>query len=227
MTPDGTRIAYQLQGQGAPLVLLAGQANNHHWWDAVRADFHPARSTLTLDYRGTGDSDKPDTPYSTELLAQDVIAILDELGIDRADVYGTSMGGRVAQQLAARHPHRVGALVLGCTSPGGPHSVERDNDVRQALAQPQPGAARQALLELMYTPNGSPPIPARTTPSATPACQLTPGATTSRPATGTTPGTSCRTSAHPPWSSTEATTCSTPPPTHPCSPTASPTPECT
>ncbi|MFI6639074.1 alpha/beta fold hydrolase [Streptomyces sp. NPDC050504] len=151
-TPDGTRIAYQLQGDGAPLVLLAGQANNHHWWDPVRADFHPARSTLTLDYRGTGDSDKPDSPHSTELFAQDVIEVLDDLGIDRADVYGTSMGGRVAQQLAARHPHRVGALVLGCTSPGGPHGIERGDDVRRALAQPRPGAARQALLELMYTP---------------------------------------------------------------------------
>ncbi|GHF82698.1 hypothetical protein GCM10018790_70530 [Kitasatospora xanthocidica] len=62
------------------------------------------------------------------------------------------MGGRVAQHLAARHPHRVGALVLGCTSPGGPHGVERGNDVRRALAQSQPGAARQALLDLMYTP---------------------------------------------------------------------------
>jgi pimeloyl-ACP methyl ester carboxylesterase len=152
MTPDGTRIAYQLQGRGTPLVLLAGQSNNHHWWDAIRADFHPARSTLTLDYRGTGDSAKPDAPYSTELFAQDVIAVLDELGIDRADVYGTSMGGRVAQQLAARHPHRVGALVLGCTSPGGTYSHESGNDVRQALTQPQPEAARQALLELMYTP---------------------------------------------------------------------------
>ncbi|PGH51500.1 alpha/beta fold hydrolase [Streptomyces sp. Ru87] len=151
-TPDGTRIAHQLQGDGPPLVLLAGQANNHHWWDRVRADFHPARSTLTLDYRGTGDSDKPHTPHSTELFAQDVIAVLDDLGIDRADIYGTSMGGRVAQQLAARHPHRVGALVLGCTSPGGPYGIERGDDVRRALAQPQPGAARQALLELMYTP---------------------------------------------------------------------------
>ncbi|MEU2436234.1 alpha/beta fold hydrolase [Streptomyces rubradiris] len=151
-TPDGTRIAYQLRGRGTPLVLLAGQANDHHWWDTVRTDFHPARSTLTLDYRGTGDSDKPDAPYSTELFARDVIAVLDELGIDRADVYGTSMGGRVAQQLAARHPHRVGALVLGCTSPGGPHGVERGADVRRALTRPRPGAARQALLELMYTP---------------------------------------------------------------------------
>ncbi|RPK83193.1 MULTISPECIES: alpha/beta fold hydrolase [Streptomyces] len=151
-TPDGVRIAYQLRGEGAPLVLLAGQANNHHWWDTVRADFHPARSTLTLDYRGTGDSDKPDSPHSTELFAQDVVAVLDELRIDRADIYGTSMGGRVAQQLAAHHPHRVRALVLGCTSPGGPHSVERGDDVRRALVQRRPGAARQALLELMYTP---------------------------------------------------------------------------
>ncbi|GAA2986067.1 hypothetical protein JCM13580A_02010 [Streptomyces drozdowiczii] len=151
-TPDGTRIAYQLRGNGAPLVLLAGQANNHHWWDLVRTDFHPARSTLTLDYRGTGDSDKPDTPHSTELFAQDVIAVLDDLGIDRTDIYGTSMGGRVAQQLAARHPHRVSSLILGCTSPGGPHSIERDNDVSLALAQTRPGAARQALLDLMYTP---------------------------------------------------------------------------
>ncbi len=50
-------------------------------------------------------------PYSTELVAQDVIAVLDELGIDKVDVYGTSMGGRVAQQLAVRHGHRVGGRV--------------------------------------------------------------------------------------------------------------------
>lgn len=150
---DGTRIAYQLQGTGAPLVLLAGQANDHRWWDAVRADFHTARATLTLDYRGTGDSDKPDTPHSTELFAHDVIAVLDHLGLDRADVYGTSMGGRVAQQLAAHHPERVQTLVLGCTSPGGKHGIERDKDVRRSLARPEPEAVRQALLELMYTPH--------------------------------------------------------------------------
>ncbi|MEI7034327.1 alpha/beta fold hydrolase [Streptomyces pratensis] len=151
-TPDGVRIAYQVQGEGTPLVLLAGQANTHHWWDGVRDDFHAARSTLTLDYRGTGESEKPDKRYSTELFAQDVIAVLDDLGVDRADVYGTSMGGRVAQQLAARHPHRVRALVLGCTSPGGLHGIQRDSVVSRSLVQARPGAARQALLELMYTP---------------------------------------------------------------------------
>jgi pimeloyl-ACP methyl ester carboxylesterase len=151
-TQDGTALAYQQQGAGAPLVLLAGQANNHHWWDAVRTDFHATHSTITLDYRGTGASDKPHDGYSTRQFATDVIAVLDELGIERADVYGTSMGGRVAQWVAAGHPHRVRRLVLGCTSPGGRHAVERDASVRRALAQPDPNTVRTALLDLMYSP---------------------------------------------------------------------------
>lgn len=150
--PDGTRIAYQVRGEGAPLVLLAGQANTHHWWDGVRDDFHAAHSTVTLDYRGTGDSGKPDRPYSTELFADDVVAVLDDSGISRADLYGTSMGGRVAQWVAVRHPDRVRRLVLGCTSPGGPHGVTRDPSVEAALAAADPAAVESALLDLMYTP---------------------------------------------------------------------------
>lgn len=149
---DGTLLAYQCEGTGHPLVLLAGQANNHHWWDRVRGDFHPAHRTITLDYRGTGASDAPQGPYSTGLFADDVIAVLDDLGVEQADVYGTSMGGRVAQWVAARYPERVRRLVLGCTSPGGPHAQERDASVRRALAQRDPAAARDALIDLMYTP---------------------------------------------------------------------------
>ncbi|WP_156994338.1 alpha/beta fold hydrolase [Pseudonocardia acaciae] len=153
--PDGTRIAYQVRGVGPetrPLLLLAGQASSHTWWNGVRADFEHDRPTVSLDYRGTGDSDRPDVPYSTRGFAEDAVAVLDDLGIDRADVYGTSMGGRVAQWLAAAHPRRVRRLVLGCTSPGGAHGVERGPEVRRALARPDPAANRRALLELMYTP---------------------------------------------------------------------------
>ncbi|GAB2607774.1 alpha/beta hydrolase [Streptomyces capparidis] len=149
---DGTVLAYQCRGAGRPLVLLSGQANNHHWWDGVREDFHGTHRTITMDYRGTGASGAPEGPYSTELFADDVIAVLDALGIDSADLYGTSMGGRVAQWVAARHPGRVRRLVLGCTSPGGPRAVERDASVRRALAQPDPKAARETLIDLMYTP---------------------------------------------------------------------------
>ncbi|MGW0782777.1 alpha/beta fold hydrolase [Streptomyces sp. NPDC002913] len=151
-TDDGVSVAYQRRGTGLPLVLLAGQANNHHWWDGVREDFHSIRSTITLDWRGTGASDAPREGWSTRRFAEDVVAVLDTLGIERADVYGTSMGGRVAQWVAARRPERVRRLVLGCTSPGGPEAVERDASVRRALAGPDADAVRQTLTELMYTP---------------------------------------------------------------------------
>ncbi|TMR16106.1 alpha/beta fold hydrolase [Nonomuraea turkmeniaca] len=150
-TADGVKLSYQVRGDGPPLVLLQGQANNHHWWDPVRDDFAAYR-TITFDYRGTGGSDKPDEPYTTRGFATDVVVVLDELGVRQAHVYGTSMGGRVAQWVAADHPERVGALVLGCSSPGGAHGVERGNDVRRSLTQPDRAAAGRALLELMYTP---------------------------------------------------------------------------
>ena len=152
LASDGTVLAYQVQGDGPALVLLAGQANNHHWWDGVRDDFTGNRRTITMDYRGTGDSGKPDIPYSITGFVDDLLHVLEHAGVERADVYGTSMGGRVAQVLAAHHPDRVRRLILGCTSPGGPHSIERDSTVRQALADPDQSAADNALENLMFTP---------------------------------------------------------------------------
>lgn len=151
-TDDGVAVAFQRRGTGRPLVLLAGQANNHHWWDGIREDFHGTHSTITLDYRGTGASDSPREGYSTRRFAEDVVSVLDALGVEQADVYGTSMGGRVAQWVAALHPGRVRRLVLGCTSPGGPRAVEREASVRRALAVPDPDSVRETLTGLMYSP---------------------------------------------------------------------------
>ena len=154
LTADHTALYYEVHGAGErTLVLLAGQANTHHWWDAVRPDFDGLFRTITLDWRGTGRSDKPDDDsYSTRGFAADVVTILDHAGATRAHVYGTSMGGRVAQWLAADHPARVGALVLGCTSPGAAHGIERSAAVRRSLAQHDAASAHRALLELMYSP---------------------------------------------------------------------------
>ncbi|MQY15452.1 3-oxoadipate enol-lactonase 2 [Streptomyces sp. RB5] len=150
---DGERLHYEVHGDGEPLLLLAGQANNLHWWDSVREDFDAAFTTVVLDWRGTGSSSRPDTDtYSTRGFVDDVTAVLDHAGVGRAHVYGTSMGGRVAQWLAADRPERVGRLVLGCTSPGAAHGVERSNAVRQSVAQRDQVAALRALKELMYTP---------------------------------------------------------------------------
>lgn len=150
---DGAALHYQVRGSGAPLLLLAGQSNSHRWWEPVLDRFAAAFTTVVMDWRGTGDSDRPDTDtYSTGNFARDAVAVLDHAGIGRAHVYGTSMGGRVAQWLAADHPGRVDRLVLGCTSPGAPHGIERGPAVRKALADPDPAVSRAALLDLMYTP---------------------------------------------------------------------------
>jgi 3-oxoadipate enol-lactonase len=153
-TADDVDLYYEVHGTGEQtLLLLAGQANTHHWWDTARPDFDDAFRTVTMDYRGTGRSGKPDTDtYSTRRFAADALTVLDDLGADRAHVYGTSMGGRVAQWIAAEHPERVGRLVLGCTSPGASHGVEGSVRVRRSLAQPDRQAAHRALLELMYSP---------------------------------------------------------------------------
>ncbi|MCG8923704.1 alpha/beta fold hydrolase [Lentzea sp. CC55] len=149
---DGTRLSYSVEGSGPALLLIAGQANSSKWWSQVLPDFSERFTTIVTDHRGTGSSDKPDAPYSTRLFASDCIAVLDDAGIGTAHVYGTSMGGRIAQWIAAEHGSYVDRLVLGCTSPGGAHGIERSAEVRKSLAQADPMKARRALEELMYTP---------------------------------------------------------------------------
>lgn len=150
---DGFEIAVQLGGPAAGplLLLLAGQANNHHWWDRVRDGFEDRWCTVSLDQRGTGGSRGPVSEWSTGLFADDAAAVLERLGGGPAAVYGTSMGGRVAQRLAGEHPHLVDRLVLACTSPGGPHAQERDAVVRRELTQRDPARRRASLRELFYT----------------------------------------------------------------------------
>lgn len=154
---DGACIAYQTDGPTAapPLMLLQGQANSHRWWTHLRNAFADEFLTVTFDYRGTGKTTTADdrgTPWSTSIFADDAIAVLDALGYDQAAIYGTSMGGRVAQMIAVNHSKRVQRLVLACTAPGGTASRERDQSVRRLLAQTDSSARRIALVDLMYTP---------------------------------------------------------------------------
>lgn len=151
LATDGTRIAFDVVGDGEPLVLLPGQANSRRWWHPVRDDFAASFRTIAVDTVGTGDSEEPqDGRYSTRRFADDVVAVLDTLRLPRAHVYGTSMGGKVAQRLAIDHPWRVGALVLGCTSSGGAGGLVAALELTRPLAGPH---REETLLELMFTPN--------------------------------------------------------------------------
>jgi pimeloyl-ACP methyl ester carboxylesterase len=115
----GIRIAYDVAGSGPPLVLVHGLGYARWGWQPVAPALAEAFTVLTLDNRGIGGSDVPAGPYSTQAMAEDVVAVLDAAGVDRAHVVGTSLGGMVAQELAIARPDRVDRLVLACTTPGG------------------------------------------------------------------------------------------------------------
>lgn len=114
---DGVAVAYETVGSGPPLVLLHGTALSHSIWRGfgyVRA-LREHRRLILVDMRGHGRSDKPHDmdSYAMDLVTGDVVAVLDELGIETTAVLGYSFGGRVALSLAGRAPTRVDALVVG------------------------------------------------------------------------------------------------------------------
>ena len=131
---NGCGIYYETFGGGDPLLLVAGQASDHHGWDGVREGLQTRYHVIVYDHRGTGLSDKPKEPaYTTRLLAADAIAVLDSLGIERAHAYGVSMGGRVCQWLGIEHGARVASLILCSTTPGNAHGVARDSEISAAM----------------------------------------------------------------------------------------------
>ena len=114
----GARIHYEVDGEGEPLVLIAGTAFDLSFWDDLLPELRGFR-VLRLDNRGAGLSDAPDEPFSIERMADDVAAVMDAAGMPSAHVHGASMGGLIAQELAIRYPERVLSLVLGATFAGG------------------------------------------------------------------------------------------------------------
>jgi 3-oxoadipate enol-lactonase len=124
--PDGARLFYERfapagKRKPLPVFLIAGWATNGHLWlSAVERGTAAGYEVVTMDSRGTGRSALPLRPWSTATLARDVVAVLDHSGIGRTHVAAPSLGGMVAQELALRHPTRVGALVLAATTGGLP-----------------------------------------------------------------------------------------------------------
>jgi pimeloyl-ACP methyl ester carboxylesterase len=150
-------------GAGPPLLLVPGQSSDRSIWSRRARGVRRPLPGGDFDHRGTGDSDKPEPPpYTTRGFAGDAIAVLDHLGIDRAHVYGVSMGGRIGQWLGIAYPDRLGALVLGCTTPGNAHGVRRSAHIDPALLS----GDLQRMLPYLVSPEwaaAAPVIPVRAT----------------------------------------------------------------
>jgi pimeloyl-ACP methyl ester carboxylesterase len=115
-------LAYDVRGRGSPLVLIQGVGVGRWGWEPVADRLARRFQVITIDNRGIGASDTAPGHYSTRMMADDVLAVLDDAGIQQASVVGTSLGGMIAQELALAHPERVDKLVLVATIPGGPRS---------------------------------------------------------------------------------------------------------
>lgn len=105
-------LNYVEQGGGFPLLLIHGLAGDHRAWTAPMETWSRDHRVVAFDNRGAGQSTQVDEPISTEDMARDTLALMDELGIDRAHVIGRSMGGAIAQHMALIEPERFQSLVL-------------------------------------------------------------------------------------------------------------------
>jgi 3-oxoadipate enol-lactonase len=141
------KIAHETRGAGEPLVLVHGLAYDRAGWGRFPDLLAEHFRVVLIDNRGVGESDAPPGPYTVAEMAEDVVGVLDELGIERTHLFGVSLGGYIAQELTLTHPGRVEKLVLCSTAPGGPKAVPMPVATQQVFAT-YPTMEREAGLRM-------------------------------------------------------------------------------
>ncbi|MBV9499179.1 MAG: 3-oxoadipate enol-lactonase [Acidobacteriaceae bacterium] len=148
----GLRHYYRMDGNDdRPVLMFAHSLGcDHTQWDAQAHDLQEHFRVLRYDLRGHGATDVPPGDYTIDLLAQDALAILDALGIDRFAFCGLSLGGMIGQSVAARAPRRVTHLVLANTSSHytdpSPIEARRKTVLQQGMA-----ALETSVMERFFT----------------------------------------------------------------------------
>ncbi|MFQ5998640.1 MAG: alpha/beta fold hydrolase [Candidatus Bathyarchaeia archaeon] len=108
----GIEMYYEVTGKGDPLILIMGTGIDHSFWAKQIPEFSLHYACITPDNRGTGQSDKPEGEWTVHTFAEDVRALMDEVGIDRAHVGGLSLGGAITLDFGISFPERVKSLIL-------------------------------------------------------------------------------------------------------------------
>ena len=108
-------IYYEAHGEGEPLILIGGLTADHNVWKGPLRVFSKQYRVIIFDNRGAGQSSAPDYPYSTKMMADDTVALMNYLNIDSASIIGHSMGGCIAQQIAIHYPEKINKLVIACS----------------------------------------------------------------------------------------------------------------
>ncbi|MET0861162.1 MAG: alpha/beta hydrolase [Microbacterium sp.] len=115
---DALHLYYEVHGEGGtPLVLLhGGLFDIDQQFGTLIADLSADRRVVAIDFQGHGRTNDIDRPFGAAAFAGDVLGVLDFLGIERADVFGFSIGGAVALELAIEHPERVRRVIVSSTT---------------------------------------------------------------------------------------------------------------
>jgi pimeloyl-ACP methyl ester carboxylesterase len=152
---DGLTINYDVQGEGEPLVLIPYTSADHACYAFQLPAYTEHFSCIALDLPGSGESDKPAGPYSTEGYADQVAAFLRAIEIEQAHVAGVSLGAAVAMHLAARSPGRVRSLSLHSAWDTSDAYLKTVVELWRTLAPSLPTVADvviQAIFPLCFTP---------------------------------------------------------------------------
>lgn len=109
-------IYYEQHGEGHDhLILIGGLSSDHQVWKSTLRHFSKHFRVLIFDNRGAGRSTTPNYPYTTEMMASDVLHLMDTVNIKRAHILGHSMGGCIAQQIALLAPERINKMIVACS----------------------------------------------------------------------------------------------------------------
>ncbi|MGR8921939.1 MAG: alpha/beta fold hydrolase [Gammaproteobacteria bacterium] len=134
ITRDGVKVFYESIGQGEPtIVFLHPWSTNHYIWANQLPIFAARHRCISMDHRGHGQSDKPADGYGIGEMAADVVAVLDECGVDKAVLVGNSIGGMIAMQTSLDAPERVIANLI--LSSGTNIGADTPPEVAEAMQQ--------------------------------------------------------------------------------------------
>lgn len=130
---DGVNIYYEVYGEGKPLVLIEGLAQQVCMWKNQIEGLKDFFKVVVFDLRGSGRSDKPQTGYSVDNFADDTIKLIRKLNLEKPNILGVSLGGFTALKLAFKYGSEIEKLVLVNTAFGGPNYIPPSQNVLNVM----------------------------------------------------------------------------------------------
>ncbi|RTL12763.1 MAG: alpha/beta hydrolase [Neisseriaceae bacterium] len=150
---NNLKLSYQTAGSGEPLVLIAGITCDNQHWSLIKEQLSKYFWLIMPDNRGVGKSETPNVDYEISDMAQDIITLLEHLNISKTHILGHSLGGAVAQYLAAFHPEKVNKLIISHSfvkfRPSSIMFCEHDYLLQESRAAPM--ARATGILPFIYS----------------------------------------------------------------------------